>query len=233
MKKVGFIGAYDKTNLILSIAKILSLKSKRVLIVDTTAEQKLKYIVPTVYPTKTYITTWDDIDVAVGFENMQKICEYAGIKNEQEEYDVILFNIDNLEAINNMQIYSNDINLFITAVDLYSIRKGLEVFGNIKQPMKLVKVIFSRVMDEAENEYIDSEADNYRIGWIERRVFFPLILEDKYAEIDNQLIYRVGFKEMSQMYKDSLATLTSIIFEKEITELEAKRIIKILEKDGV
>ena len=163
MKKVGFIGTIDKTNLILSIAKILTAKSKRVLIIDVTVEQKLKYIVPTVHPTKTYITTWDDIDVAVGFEDLNQICEYAGIKKLEDEYDVILFNIDDIEAINKMQIYEDDVNLFVTAVDLYSIRKGMEIFGNIKRPMKMIKIIFSIIMDDAENEYIDKESNSLTV----------------------------------------------------------------------
>ncbi len=233
MKKVGFIGTVDKTNLLLSIAKILTTKSKRVLIIDVTVEQKLKYIVPTVHPTKTYITTWDDIDVAVGFEKLEQICEYAGIEKIEEEYDIILFNIDNVEAINEMQIYDNDTNFFVTAIDLYAIRKGLEIFGNISKPMKLTKVIFSIIMDEAENEFVDSEAENYRIEWEGQHIFFPLILEDRYAEIANQLIYRIGFREMSQMYKESLVHLICLTFKEEIKESDVKRIIKNFEKDGV
>lgn len=233
MKKVGFIGTIDKTNLILSIAKILTVKSKRVLIIDVTVEQKLKYIVPTVHPTKTYITTWDDIDVAVGFEDLNQICEYAGIKKLEDEYDVILFNIDDIEAINKMQIYEDDVNLFVTAVDLYSIRKGMEIFGNIKRPMKMIKIIFSIIMDDAENEYIDSEAENYRVEWEGKHIFFPLILEDRYTEMANQLIYKIGFREMSQMYKDSLAHLIGVIFKNEIKENDVKKLIKNFEKDGV
>lgn len=233
MKKVGFIGTIDKTNLILSIAKILTVKSKRVLIIDVTVEQKLKYIVPTVHPTKTYITTWDDIDVAVGFEDLNQICEYAGIKKLEDEYDVVLFNIDDGEAINKMQIYEDDVNLFVTAVDLYSIRKGMEIFGNIKKPMKMIKIIFSIIMDDAENEYIDSEAENYRVEWEGKHIFFPLILEDRYTEMANQLIYKIGFREMSQMYKDSLAHLIGVIFKDEIKENDVKKLIKNFEKDGV
>ena len=233
MKKVGFIGTIDKTNLILSIAKILTVKSKRVLIIDVTVEQKLKYIVPTVHPTKTYITTWDDIDVAVGFEDLNQICEYAGIKKIEDEYDVILFNIDDVEAINKMQIYENDVNLFVTAIDLYSIRKGLEIFGNIKKPMKMIKVIFSIIMDDAESEYVDSEAENYRVEWEGKHIFFPLILEDRYTEMANQLIYKIGFREMSQMYKDSLTHLIGVIFKDEIKESDVKKLIKNFEKDGV
>lgn len=232
MKKVGFIGAIDKTNLILSIAKILTIKNKRTLIIDTTIEQKLKYIVPTVHPTKTYITTWEDIDVAVGFERLEQICEYAGIKQAEEEYDVILLNVDNAKAIEDMNIYENDVNFFVTAIDLYSIRKGLETFGNIKTNIKMTKIIFSIIMDDAEDEYINNEAENYRIEW-DKYIFFPLILEDRYAEMANQLIYKIGFKEMSQMYKESLVHLISLMFKEEIKENDIRKIIKNFEKGGV
>ena len=40
MKKIGFVGAYDKTDIILNIAKILTLFGKNVLVVDNTTIQK-------------------------------------------------------------------------------------------------------------------------------------------------------------------------------------------------
>lgn len=36
MKKIGFIGAYDKADLIIYIAKILTTLGKKVLVIDTT-----------------------------------------------------------------------------------------------------------------------------------------------------------------------------------------------------
>ena len=39
MDIIGFIGVYDKTDLLLNIAKILATMKKRVLIMDTTIEQ--------------------------------------------------------------------------------------------------------------------------------------------------------------------------------------------------
>ena len=36
MKKVAFIGGYDKTDLILYIARIISIQNKKVLFIDTT-----------------------------------------------------------------------------------------------------------------------------------------------------------------------------------------------------
>ncbi len=233
MKKIGFIGAYDKANLIMCIAKILSMKNKRVLIVDTTAEQKFRYIVPTLEPTITYITTWEEIDVAVGFGKMEHIYDYIGVSEQTVEYDVILMNIDSPNTLENMKAYDNDINCFVTAMDLYSIRKGIEIFNNIKKPMRLVKIIFSRQMNEADNQYIDYLASEARMQWDEKQIFFPLILDDKYVEMDNQLIYRLGLKSMSSLYKDSLAQLTEMLFGNEIKEQDAKKMIKALERNGI
>lgn len=233
MKKVGFIGAYDKANLIMCLAKILSMKNKRVLIVDTTAEQKFRYIVPTLEPTMMYVTTWEEIDVAVGFRKMEHIYDYIGIAEGSEEYDVVLMNIDSPSTLESMQAEKNDINCFVTAMDLYSIRKGIEIFSNIKQPMRLVKIIFSKQMNEADNQYIDYLASEAKMQWDEKQIFFPLILDDKYVEMDNQLIYRLGLKSMSSLYKDSLAQLTGMLFGNEIKEQDAKKTIKALERNGI
>ena len=43
MEKINFIGAYDKTDSIMYIAKILTEMKKKVIIVDATITQKTKY----------------------------------------------------------------------------------------------------------------------------------------------------------------------------------------------
>ena len=48
MKKIGFVGAYDKTNLIMYIAKILQNMNNRILVIDGTILQKMRYVVPTI-----------------------------------------------------------------------------------------------------------------------------------------------------------------------------------------
>ena len=76
MRKISFIGSYDKIDLILYIAKILVATDKKVLVIDSTINQKAKYIVPVIKPTKAYVTDFEDIDVAVGFSNFDEIKEY-------------------------------------------------------------------------------------------------------------------------------------------------------------
>ena len=65
MIKIGFVGAYDKTDIILYIAKIISLIGKKVLVIDSTINQKAKYVVPVINPTKSYITEFEGMDIAV------------------------------------------------------------------------------------------------------------------------------------------------------------------------
>ena len=42
MKKIGFIGAYDKTDLVMYIAKSLTTLGKKVLVIDSTLIRKSK-----------------------------------------------------------------------------------------------------------------------------------------------------------------------------------------------
>ena len=90
MKKVGFIGAFDKLNLIMHVAKLLKYMNQRVLVIDTTILQKTKYVVPSISPTRTYITDLEEIDFAVGFENIEQITNYLGIPEEKLPYDYVL-----------------------------------------------------------------------------------------------------------------------------------------------
>ena len=77
MDIIGFIGVYDKTDLLINVAKILTTMKKRVLIVDTTIEQKTKYVVPAINPTASYVTNFEEFDVAVGFNNLEQITCYT------------------------------------------------------------------------------------------------------------------------------------------------------------
>ena len=95
MEKIAFIGSYDKADLILYIAKILTAMKKKVVVIDYTSLQKTRYIVPTMEASKQYITTFQGVDVAIGFGTFEEIKKYKGLeKNENLEYDYALLDID-------------------------------------------------------------------------------------------------------------------------------------------
>lgn len=96
MKKIGFIGAYDKIDLIIYVAKILVTLGKRVLVIDATINQKARYVVPVINPSRTYVTEYEEIDIAVGFKDLDDIKSYLGLSETQEmEYEYIFIDTDN------------------------------------------------------------------------------------------------------------------------------------------
>ncbi len=95
MEKCAFIGGFDKIDLILHIAKTLSNLNKKVLVVDATTLQKSRYIVPTMTPTKKYITTFEQVDVAVGFESIDVLKQHIATSEAKSfDYDYVLVDID-------------------------------------------------------------------------------------------------------------------------------------------
>ena len=65
MKRIGFIGSFDKTDVLIQVAKLLTIMGVKTIVIDSTINQKAKYVVPVINPTKTYITEFENFDVAV------------------------------------------------------------------------------------------------------------------------------------------------------------------------
>lgn len=60
----------------------------------------MKYIIPTIDPTTSYITQHEEIDFAIGIKSFTEINNYLGITNfESSDYDYLLMNIDDSTEI--------------------------------------------------------------------------------------------------------------------------------------
>ncbi len=166
MKNVCFIGTFDKLDLLLYLSKILKNLGKKILVIDATDLQKARYIVPTINPTKSYITRFEDIDIAVGFDSYQDIERYIGFtENQKVKYDYAFVNVDNNESFKKFNNEDTIKNYFVTSFELYSIRKGLETIKQIEKPVKITKLVFSREINENDNYYLDYLALGHKIIW--------------------------------------------------------------------
>lgn len=209
MKKIGFIGAYDKTDLIIYISKLLVENGLKVLIVDSTTLQKTRYTVPCITPSRCYITTYEDIDVAIGFESLQEIRNYTG--TQEFNYDMILLDVDNQQAFETLEMYTSDKNYFVTAFDNYSLKKGLEIVGKETEKKLMTKILFSRHMEKDEDEYLNFLSFYYAVKWSKEKIYFPFEVGDNSVIIDNQRSARISYKELSQQYKDGILEIISQI----------------------
>lgn len=228
MKKIGFIGAYDKTDLILNLAKIMTVMGKKVLVIDSTLLQKAKYIVPVINPTTSYITNFEDIDVAVGFEDTEQIKQYLGISGEEMNYDVLLIDADSEERIEKFDLMKADKNFFVTSFDLYSLKKGLEVLSMLKKPMTLTKILFAKEVLKEDDDYLNFLSLGYKVIWDEERIYFPLENGDLSVLSENQRVAKIKFRKLSTQYKDSLAFV--VLEALNDKESNVRRAIKIIER---
>lgn len=231
MKNICFIGAFDKLDLILYVSKILNELDKKVLIVDATELQKSRYIVPTINPTKSYITNFANIDIAVGFESYSDIEKYLGDYDGREiQYDYALINIDNGNVFDNFNSADTIKNYFVTSFDSYSIKKGLETIKQIKKPVEITKILFSREINLEDDYYLDYLALGYKIIWSDNKIYFPYETQDIENMIENQKNHQIKIKGLTQQYKDNLEyIMTDIIPNININNL--RKIMKNMERE--
>lgn len=223
MKKVGFIGAYDKIDLIMYISKILVENNYKVLIIDGTMLQKVRYIVPTISPANCYITTYEGIDFAVGFNTIQGILYYT--QNAELDYDYIFVDVDSKKAVEEFGIQDFDKNYFVTAFDNYSLKKGLEILGKTEEKILMTKVLFSIQMNDAEEEYLNFLSFYYSVEWEKDKIYFPYDIGDNSVSVDNQRNSRISFRELSQDYKSGLLDMMKEIAP-EIKIGDVKKMLK-------
>lgn len=228
MKKVGFIGAYDKTDLLVNIAKVLTEMKNKVLIIDTTINQKAKYIVPAINPTVSYITSFEDIDIAVGFNNTEEIKEYIGVTKELP-YDILLIDVDMPQKIEQFQLENAEKNYFVTSFDVYSLKKGLEILSNINTTMELTKILFSKEMLKEEDDYLNFLALGYKVIWNDERIYFSIENGDLSVIYENQRVQKIKFKRLSVQYKDSMGFIVQQILNQS-NDSYVRRVIKGIER---
>lgn len=232
MKNICFIGAFDKLDLLLYISKIMNDLGKKVLIVDATNLQKSKYIVPTINPTKSYVTRFGDIDIAIGFDSYEEIERYIGLtEGQKSKYDYALVDIDNGEKFKNFNNEETIKNYFTTSFELYSIRKGLETIKQIEKPIKITKLLFSREINQEDDYYLDYLSLGYKIIWEDNKINFPYNTEDIEVMIENQKVFKIRIKGLSQQYKDSLEYILMDIIPN-INVVNLRRVMKNIEREG-
>ena len=231
MKTISFIGAYDKTDLLLYLAKIFTTMGKKVLIIDTTILQKAKYIVPVISPAKAYVTSYEDIDIAVGLYNYSSIKSYLGLPEHAVlTYDYIFIDVDSIEEMRNFNISETNKKYFVTGFDSYSLKRGLEILAGLGETLELKKVLFSKNISYEEEEYFNYLALGTKVKWDDETIYFPLEQGDQGVIIENQMVQKIKFKKLTELYKESLLYIANELVEYKADVMNLKRAFKQLEK---
>ncbi len=205
MKKVAFVGGYDKIDMVLYVAKILSTLGKKILVVDGTIAQKARYLVPTLTPTLTYITTNDGVDYAIGFDSMEKLRGYIG---GNPDYDFIFFDIDSKSRYRGFELIPEDKHYITTSFDLYSLRKAVEVLKAVEMKTPITKVYFTRTITEDKDRYLRMLLKDCNVALVKDPIIFPTDLADIEAIQKNQRDNIIRYKPLSSKYLTALLYIT-------------------------
>ena len=230
MKKVGFIGAYDKTDCVLYIAKILVELGHRVLFIDATITQKARYIVPNIQTTKAYITNFEGIDVGVGMKSFEEVTEYLNLPQGSDlPYDIVLIDTNSAGGVISYKLDDCEKMYFATSMDMYAIRKGIESLSVIKNQVNITKILFSRYANKEEIEYLDYLSSGTNIVWNNQVIYYPFELGDQTVIEKNQRVSKIKLMGLSPQYKEGLMLTVGDILEQNNYK-EISKVFKKIEK---
>ena len=161
---------------------------------------------------KQYITTFEDVDIAIGFQTFDQIKQYRAMdKTEEFEYDYCLLDIDSYRGYYYFGVKTEDKKYFVTSFDIYNLKRGLQVFRKLETPTQVTKILFTRDMLPEEDQYLNYLSRGLRVRWDSNILYFPFELGDQNAIFANQRTGRIQVRGLSTQYIDGISFIAEEI----------------------
>lgn len=233
MQVIGLIGYVDKYDFAINLAKTLNIMKKSVLVVDATLDRKLKYVIPALSNIgRSYVTQYNDIDFAVGFDSMHDVENYLADQSINIGlYDYIVIDIDSPKSYEFFRTRGIDKSYFFIDSSVLSVAKNKDIVKAIRiysqQPenIEMTKVTYRDVMSRGADDYFRKEIAEYNIKWRESEFIFQHDDVDKIVDIDSQYSNIIDIKKHSKPYIMNLADMVAEIIE-DVTSKEVIKAIK-------
>lgn len=230
MKVIGLIGYVNKYDFAINLAKSLNIMEKSVLVVDATADRKLKYIIPALNNVgKAYVTQYNNIDFAVGFDSMYDVENYMCEQSINIGlYDYIIVDIDSPKTYEYFRTRGIDKTYFFIHTDMLAIAKNKDIIKAIKvyntddTKTKMTKVVFKDFASRAAEDYFDKQIEAYNIKWEENVYEMFLDERDKVVNTDSEFSGIIELKKHTVPYLTTIADMTANI----LGDITSKEIIK-------
>ena len=229
MKKIGFIGAMDKNDIITYVAKALEQLNYKVLVIDATMMQKSKYLVPTINPTKSYLANYENVDYAIGFDDFQEIIDYLGnddlTDTEKLPYDYVIIDTDRVGSIESFNMLEDTKNYFVTNFEMYSLQRGVEILKNLPDTITLSKILCNYHMKKEDEDFLIYLSTDARVIWDDFTIYMPILDENQQLLEENQRLHRIRLKKLIPEYQDGIIYIVQNIL-KDISINKIRKMIK-------
>lgn len=233
MQVIGLVGYVDKYDFVLNLAKTINMMDRAVLVVDATFDKKMKYIVPALDNLgDAYITQYDNIDFAVGFDSMHDIENYMSKQSINIGlYDYILIDIDSSHTYEFFRNRPFDKVYFFVDTGVLStnknreIVKAMKVYTQADEKLNFTKVVYKAYLSRAADNYLNTKIEEYGVNWKEPEYEIPVEEQDKMVNIDSQFSGIISLKKHTKIFVNTIADIASEILD-DVTSKEVRNEIK-------
>jgi regulator of RNase E activity RraB len=187
--------------------------------------QRFRYVVPMVNntPSPTFVSEYNEIDVALGFMNLNGIAQYLG---KNLNYDYILIDTDNLQTLNSFMIPALKKVFFVTSYDEYDLQRGIEILRYIQSPVLMSKIVLPADITPEQDAKLDHLTENLNVKWKEEKVQFADETVNRRVTLENQISKIIKLKNYTSTYRDSLEYVVSLLTDASINSSNLKRALK-------
>lgn len=219
MKQIAFLGAAEKSHLLLVLGKVLVKAGLKVLLVDSTMAQTVRGYLPS-SDTKpaVFVTEFEGMDVAAGFISRPQLEHHF---QHQEgvfpDYDLMLIDTDHTHFIRGNELPDVAVRIWCLSLDKLVLQKNAELMQRLclaefaLQPLPFTKLILSFVPTTMPEAYFESFQTSPSIRWQEPTLRLPLDERDVSVLLDNQHHERIAVKRLSAPYLRTVQDLVQLV----------------------
>lgn len=215
MQVVGMYGYVDKYNFVISFARALNIMGKSVLVIDATADEKYKYVVPSIDKNQNYITQYGEVDFAVGFTTYEQLEEYLKEKNiDINLYSYVLIDVENSQMYERFSSLTVNKKYMFIDTNVISVGKNDELIKKMRelsegQELEFSKILYRAYMSRAANTYLEDKIENYAVKWTDEVYDISIDEQDTMVEIDAQYSGLIDLRKHTKAYLYYLCEMVS------------------------
>lgn len=218
MKKIVFLGAPDKSHVLLLLGKLLAASDFKVLLVDSTLAQEVQGYLPQ-GDLHSPVREFEGLDVAFGFITFSQLDRHLQQTEKQADYDVMLLDTDHTEFVKGRELPDYDKRVWCSNFSRLALQRNTELMHRLclheasVQPLPFYKMLTSVVPLSFTEAYIDSAYSRQALHWEEAVFRFSLDERDVSAELENQHHGRIDVKGLSGSYRRTVSDMAQHLFD--------------------
>lgn len=218
MKRIVFLGAPDKSHLLLVLGKLLSAMELKVLLVDSTLTQGIQSYLPD-SDYRAPVREFEGMDIASGFITLDQLERHLGQQIAAWDYDVLLLDTDHTEFVKGRDLPAYDRRVWCSSFGRLHLQRNADLMQRLclheaeGKPLSFYKMLTSLVPVSVTEAYLDELLPSHLFQWEDAVFRFTLDERDASVELDNQHHGRLDVRRLTGNYRRNVLNMAEQLLE--------------------